>query len=88
LATGPRVCKAACHVMNLDPRVLQALDDIRPALQADGGDIELLEVLPTVVRVRLTGACHDCPARQQTLKMLVLRAVQEQAPHIVAVIAN
>jgi len=68
--------------MDIHSQVQQALDEVRPALQVDGGDVELLEVVGSTARVRLTGDCRDCPARQQTLKNIVLRAVQEHAPTI------
>jgi len=54
----------------LKESVETALKEIRPALQADGGDVELVEVTEEgVVKVKLTGACHDCPMGMQTLKM-------------------
>jgi len=49
-------------------QVQSALDDIRPSLQADGGDVELVDVVDGVVTVRLTGACGGCPMSQMTLK--------------------
>ncbi|MEW5850247.1 MAG: NifU family protein [Myxococcota bacterium] len=70
-----------------DDAVQQALDDIRPALQADGGDVELVEVVGTTVRVRLTGACQGCPAADSTLLYVVQRAVQEREPEVRSVVA-
>ena len=49
-------------------RIEKALSDIRPSLQADGGDVELVDVEDGIVRVRLTGACSGCPMSQMTLK--------------------
>jgi len=50
-------------------KVEAALDKVRPALMADGGNVELVEVKDGVVKVRLTGACGGCPMSQLTLKM-------------------
>lgn len=68
-------------------RVEEALQFIRPALQNDGGDIELVEVDEGsgVVTVRLTGACGGCPMSQMTLKMGVERVLKEAVPEVVTV---
>ncbi|MBW1981565.1 MAG: NifU family protein [Deltaproteobacteria bacterium] len=67
-------------------RVEQALTKIRPALQRDGGDIELVDVEENgVVKVRLTGACHGCPMSQMTLKAGVERVLKQQIPEITSV---
>lgn len=62
--------------------VEKALERIRPALQADGGDIELVDVIEGVVKVRLTGACGGCPMSQMTLKMGVEKALKQQIPEV------
>jgi Fe-S cluster biogenesis protein NfuA len=62
--------------------VEKALQKIRPALQADGGDIELIDVRDGVVRVKLTGACGDCPMSQMTLKHGVERVLREEVPEV------
>jgi Fe-S cluster biogenesis protein NfuA len=49
-------------------QVQSALNEIRPSLQADGGDVELVDVEDGIVKVRLTGACGGCPMSQMTLK--------------------
>ncbi|MDD5292429.1 MAG: NifU family protein, partial [Candidatus Omnitrophica bacterium] len=55
---------------DLKQRVEEALNDIRPSLQADGGDLELLSVSDDgIVTLKLTGACSGCPMSQMTLKM-------------------
>ena len=59
-----------------------ALEKIRPSLQADGGDIELVDVVDGVVKVKLTGACGGCPMSQMTLKMGVERALKQQVPEV------
>ena len=67
---------------DLKSKVQQALNKIRPMLQADGGDIELVDVVGKVVKVKLTGACGCCPMSQMTLQMGVQRAVKEAVPEI------
>mgnify|MGYP001552208370 FL=1 len=66
-------------------QVQRALDDIRPSLQADGGDVELVDVVDGVVTVRLTGACGGCPMSQMTLKQGIETYVKKKIPEIVSV---
>jgi Fe-S cluster biogenesis protein NfuA len=69
-------------------RVKKALDRVRPYLQSDGGDIELIEVTGDMsVKVRLTGACHGCPYSMQTLKAGVEQALMKEVPEIKNVIS-
>jgi len=63
-------------------KVEAAMEKIRPALQADGGDIELIDVTEGVVKVRLTGACAGCPMSTMTLKMGVERILKEEVPEV------
>lgn len=63
-------------------RIEKALDEIRPALQADGGDVELVEVKDGIVKVRLKGACGGCPMSSMTLSMGVERAIKRAVPEI------
>ena len=63
-------------------QVESALETIRPALQADGGDIELISVEEGVVTVRLLGACGGCPMAQMTLKQGVEARIRELVPEI------
>jgi Fe-S cluster biogenesis protein NfuA len=63
----------------------KALEKIRPALQADGGDVELIDVVDGVVKVRLKGACGGCPMSQMTLKMGVERILKQQVPEVKSV---
>jgi Fe-S cluster biogenesis protein NfuA len=66
--------------------VEKALNLIRPALQADGGNVELVNVTDDgVVSVRLTGACGSCPMSTMTLKMGVERVLKEQVPGVTSV---
>ena len=72
----------------MQERVKTAIEKIRPSLQADGGDVELVEVTPEgVVKVRLTGACSGCPMRQMTLQMGIGRALKEEIPEIKEIVA-
>jgi Fe-S cluster biogenesis protein NfuA len=69
-------------------RVVKALERVRPYLQSDGGDIELIEVTDDMsVKVRLTGACHGCPYSMQTLKAGVEQAIMKEVPEIKSVIS-
>jgi Fe-S cluster biogenesis protein NfuA len=64
-------------------QVEAALATVRPALQADGGDVELVEVTEDgVVKVRLQGACNGCPMAQLTLQMGIERILKEQVPEV------
>jgi len=67
-------------------KVEQALAKIRPALQADGGDVELVDVgQDGIVKVRLKGACGGCPMSQLTLKMGIERILKKEVPEVTAV---
>jgi len=66
-------------------KVETALEELRPQLQADGGDIELLGVENGVVKVKLKGACAGCPMSTMTLKMGVEQHLKKKIPEIVKV---
>lgn len=68
-------------------KVEAALDQIRPALQADGGDVELVGVDEGVVSLKLTGACDGCPMAAMTLKMGIERVLKGQVPEVKEVVA-
>ena len=69
-------------------RVEAALSKVRPSLQADGGDVELVDVSSEgVVRVKLTGACVGCPMGQITLKMGIEKAIKQEVPEVKEVVA-
>ena len=69
-------------------RVEAAISKVRPALQADGGNVELVEVSPDgIVKVRLTGACGACPMSQMTLKMGIERVIKQEVPEVKEVVA-
>jgi Fe-S cluster biogenesis protein NfuA len=63
-------------------RVQEVLNRIRPALQADGGDVELVDVTDGVVKVKLVGACAGCPMSQLTLANGVERVLKEEIPEV------
>ena len=65
---------------DLKQTVQQALAKIRPMLQRDGGDIELVDVSDGIVKVRLTGACKGCPMSQMTLKQGVEKLLMKEVP--------
>ena len=68
-------------------RVQGILDLIRPAVQADGGDIELVDVSPGgVVQIRFHGACHGCPSSNMTLQMGIERNLRERVPEVTQVV--
>jgi len=72
----------------LKEKVEAALAKIRPSLQADGGDVELVEVTDDgIVKVRLKGACCGCPMGQMTLKQGIEQTVKKDLPEIKEVIA-
>ena len=62
--------------------VEKALEKVRPALQADGGDVELVDVQDGIVSVKLTGACGGCPMSQMTLKEGIEKTIREAVPGI------
>ena len=68
-------------------KVEQALARIRPALQADGGDVELMDVKEGVVTLKLTGACGGCPMSTMTLRHGIERVIKEQVPEIKEIVA-
>ena len=63
-------------------KVEEALKLVRPALQADGGDVELVDVIDGVVKVRLRGACGGCPMSQMTLTRGVEATIKKAVPEI------
>lgn len=69
-------------------KVQKALDKVRPNLQADGGDVELVDVgADGVVKVRLLGTCHGCPMSQMTLKMGIEKYLQKEIPEVKEVVS-
>lgn len=70
---------------DLQVRVAEIIEEVRPFIQSDGGDIELLKVEDAVVYVRLTGACVGCPSSMITLKHGVEARIREELPHVESV---
>lgn len=66
-------------------KVEAALNDIRPALQADGGDVELVGIEGGIVKVRLKGACGGCPMATMTLKNGIERVLKSKIPEVKSV---
>jgi Fe-S cluster biogenesis protein NfuA len=66
-------------------KVQEALNKIRPMLQADGGDVELVDIQDGIVTVRLQGACGGCPMSQMTLKNGIERILKQEVPEVVSV---
>jgi Fe-S cluster biogenesis protein NfuA len=66
-------------------KVQAVIDKIRPMLQRDGGDVELVDVQEGVVTVRLRGACAGCPMSQMTIKNGIEKFLKQEIPEIVAV---
>jgi Fe-S cluster biogenesis protein NfuA len=70
----------------VEDRVLDALGEVRPYLDSHGGDVELLGVEGSTVRLRLQGSCSGCPSSAMTLKLAIENAIQKAAPEIVEVV--
>ena len=68
-------------------KVETVIETIRPALRADGGDVELVDVENGKVKLRLTGACAGCPMSQMTLKMGIERELKKHIPEVEEVVA-
>ncbi len=66
-------------------QVQSVIDKIRPTLQADGGDVEIVEIDGGVVKVRLQGACAGCPMSQMTLKNGIERLLKQELPDVTSV---
>jgi Fe-S cluster biogenesis protein NfuA len=71
----------------MQDKVIEVMDKIRPSLQRDGGDVELVEVNDGTVKVKLTGACAGCPMSTMTLKMGIEKILKEQIPEVKEVVA-
>jgi len=68
------------------PNVERVLDELRPYLMADGGNVEIVEIDGPIVKVRLQGACGSCPSSTMTLKMGIERKLREAIPEVAEVI--
>jgi len=72
-------------VDELRKKVEDAINQIRPALQADGGDVELVDFIDGVVQLRLKGACHGCPSAAVTLHHGIERFLKDRIPEVTGV---
>src|SRR5918999_3328709 len=70
------------HPLDVETRVVRALEEVRPYLQSHGGNVELLGVEGGVVRVRMEGSCDGCPSSAMTLKLAIEEAVLKAAPDL------
>ena len=72
----------------MEEKVKEVIEQIRPFLKADGGDVEIVEVTEDgIVKVRLTGACGHCPMSTMTLKMGIEKRLKETVPEVKEVVA-
>ena len=70
------------YPVDLETRVREALDSVRPYMETHGGDVELLGIVDGVARLRLEGSCHGCAASASTLELGIEKALQEAAPDL------
>jgi len=74
--------------VNIKEKVKALLNDVRPNLQADGGDVELIDISEDgIVKVKLLGACGGCPMAQMTLKMGIEKYLKERIPEVTEVVS-
>jgi Fe-S cluster biogenesis protein NfuA/nitrite reductase/ring-hydroxylating ferredoxin subunit len=70
------------YPIDLETRVLEALDSVRPYMESHGGDVELVSISDGVARMRLVGHCEGCPASEATLELAIKKALEETAPDL------
>jgi Fe-S cluster biogenesis protein NfuA len=73
------------HPLDLETRVRQALDKVRPLLRSHGGNVELLGLAGGVARLRMLGSCDGCPSSAMTLKQAIEAAIYEKAPDVTGI---
>jgi Fe-S cluster biogenesis protein NfuA len=73
------------HPLDMEARVRQALEEVRPALRGHGGNVELLGVRDGIVRLRLEGNCHSCPSSAATMQQTIEEAICGKAPEVMSV---
>ena len=84
-SAGPDAATADPRALTI-PNVERVLDELRPYLMADGGNVEIVEIDGPVVKVRLQGACGSCPSSTMTLKMGIERKLREAIPEVSEVV--
>lgn len=72
--------------MEVREKVEEVLEKLRPFIQSDGGDVELIDIEDGIVKLRLLGACGTCPSSTVTLKAGIERALMEEVPEVVEVV--
>ncbi|WXR62074.1 NifU family protein [Peptostreptococcaceae bacterium AGR-M142] len=70
----------------METKIQATIDKVRPILQRDGGDVEFVSFFDGVVKVRLQGACGNCPGATMTLKMLIEKVLKEDIPEVKEVV--
>jgi Fe-S cluster biogenesis protein NfuA/nitrite reductase/ring-hydroxylating ferredoxin subunit len=70
------------YPVDLETRVLEALESVRPYMESHGGDVELVDIEDGVARMRLVGHCKGCPASEATLELAIKKALEETAPDL------
>ena len=73
------------HPLDVETRIMRALERVRPYLGSHGGDVKLLDVKEGVVWLRLEGSCHGCPSSTITMKLAIEKAIEEAAPEVVRI---
>jgi len=73
------------HPVDLEDRVMAALDSVRPYLHSHGGNVELVEISNGTVRLRMIGSCNGCPSSAMTLKLAIEKAIYEAAPDVASI---
>jgi len=73
------------HPLDVESRVGMALEKVRPLLRSHGGNVELVEVSGTVVRLRMTGSCHGCSSSADTIKNAIEQSISITAPDITSI---
>jgi Fe-S cluster biogenesis protein NfuA len=76
------------HPLDLDTRVRDALESVRPYLHSHGGNVELMDISGGAVRLKLTGSCHGCPSSAVTLKTAIETAIHETAPDVTSILCE
>ncbi len=71
--------------MDTEAKVKEVIDEVRPYIQMDGGDVDFVKLENNVVYLRMVGACHGCPSAMMTLKMGLERRIRQVVPEIEAV---
>lgn len=70
------------HPLDIETRILQALDKVRPSLKSHGGNVDLIKIEDGVAYLRLAGSCHGCAASTSTLKLMIEEAIYNAAPDL------